>query len=393
MDGPILKGLPPFNSIGFVEKANLLRSLRRPLSGYLGGKDRAGYWIEKLSDAWASSFQCQHAIPCNSATSGLLAACMAAGVGPDCEVWTTPYSMSATAACAMVLGAKVKFVDIEPQRYGIDPAILRNAPGKKPRALIVTNLFGHPAYLHAIRSWCDERHVIMIEDNAQGIFAKENGKYAGTVGHMGVFSLNVHKHLQCGEGGVVCTDDNTFALRLRSAINHGELSPHSDNYAGLNLRMTEPVAAIACAQLSKADEIMESRRRLARHISEMMLAAPFVKPPLIGLNCVHSFYVWAGTIADPTLRKKFVHELNLRGFPIRAGYSKPLTEVFRYGIPCRVTEQIEKNEIITFEVCGYDPKFHHLKRMRDIISYVAEGLERPWRSTDGKSAGCNLPTS
>lgn len=304
MDGPTLKELPLFNTIGFPERRNVLASLKRPLSGYIGGgTPRGGYWTDRLEEEWCEAFGCRYSIPCNSATSGLLAACMAAGVGAGDRVWTTPYSMSATAACAVVLGAEVKFVDIEPLRYSIaygnlcitDPV---NGP---PKALIVTNLFGHPAHLSVLRSWCDTNGVIMIEDNAQSIFAKEYGKYAGTIGHMGVFSLNVHKHLQVGEGGVVCTNDPGFSARLRHAINHGELA-HS--ITGLNLRMTEPTAAMASAQLAKGEAIVEGRRRIANAISHMMRCAFRVKCPVVDIDCTHSYYVWAGIVEPPWSRSK-----------------------------------------------------------------------------------------
>ncbi len=379
MDGPTLKSLPPYNTIGHKERVNILQSLKRPLSGYLGGSTpRGGYWTDKLEKQWTSTFGCKYAIPCNSATSGLLAACMAAGIGPGDEVWTTPYSMSATAACAKVLGANVRFIDIEPLRYGIDPKMLHRT-GQLPKALIVTNLFGHPAYLSVLRTWCDSfmsNSIIMIEDNAQSIYAKEGNRYAGTVGHMGVFSLNVHKHLQCGEGGVVATNDPELSGAIRRAINHGELSGAIPQSIGLNLRMTEPIAAIACAQLSKIEEIVRGRRRLAHAITDMMKAARWIEPPRDDMDCKSSYYVWAGLIHDVQKRRKFVHELNLRGFPMRSGYSKLLTDVFHTGERCPVAHTIESSQIITYENCAYDPKAHHLKRMREIVEHVATAIDR-----------------
>lgn len=386
MDGPTLEKLPPFSTIGYRERVNILQSIKRPLSGYLGGATpRGGYWTDKLEEQWSNAFECKYSVPCNSATSGLLAACMAARIGPGDEVWTTAYSMSATASCAIVLGAGVKFLDIEPIRFSINLNMLIGTP---PKAIIVTNLFGHPAYLHALRLWCDQRKVVMIEDNAQSIFAMENGKYAGTIGHMGVFSLNVHKHLNCGEGGMVCTNDSEFSTRLRHAINHGELSGSVPQHIGLNLRMTEPIAAIACAQLSRATEIMNSRRELAEAITKMMAVAPWIRAPIEDIECKHSYYVWAGLSNDPVMRTKFVHELNLRGFTLREGYIRPLHHVFRSADLCPETERIELG-IVTFEICAYDPKAHHLKKMRDIVEYVAEAMsrndsfikgEKPWKS-------------
>lgn len=371
MDGPTISSLPRFNTIGHKEKANAMLSLKRPLSGYLGGATpRGGYWTDRLESEWTAAFDCKYAIPCNSATSGLLAAAMAAGIDHTSTVWTTPYSMSATAACAMVLGARVEFIDIEPLRFSLNPNMLPNK--KPPKAIIVTNLFGHPAYLTTLRLWCDTRNVILIEDNAQSIFAKEGDLYAGTIGHMGVFSLNVHKHLQVGEGGIICTDDSLMSSRLRGAINHGELG---NTINGLNLRMTEPTAAMACAQLSRGEEIIKGRRRLAHAITEMMNGIRWLIPPSADFGCKHSYYVWAGRIdAKPYLRRKFCHELTLRGFPLREGYVKPLNHLFKSSDLCPETDRIEAS-IVTFEVCAYDPKAHHLRRMKEIVEYVAENIE------------------
>ena len=109
--------LPRWSTIGKAEKINLDHAMKRPLSGYVGGRPSQGYWVNQLSDDWRAEFNVNFAIPCNSATSGLMAACMAAGIGPGDEVWVSTYTMSATATCAMMLGATVKFLDIEPEYF------------------------------------------------------------------------------------------------------------------------------------------------------------------------------------------------------------------------------------------------------------------------------------
>lgn len=364
--------LPRFSTIGFAEKRNLSKAMRRPLSGYLGGEHIGGYWCERLSDEWSQAFRVNHAIPCNSATSGLLAACMAAGIGRGDTVWVSPYTMSASAACAKILGARIVFKDIEPVRYSIN---MNNfVLSDLPKAIIVTNLFGHPAYLTAMRIWCDQNKIIMIEDNAQAPFAMENNKYAGTIGHIGVYSLNTHKQIQAGEGGVAVTDNETYASGLRGAINHGELCGGN---AGLNLRMTETTAAIACAQLAKAPKIIEGRRQLAHELTDMFSGIPWVLPPVEDIGCKSVFYIWAARVPQGR-RNLFVSKLVLRGLPMKAGYSTPLNRIFLTDVSdwgvgsqsCPITDGLE-DELMTFEVCAYDPKSSHLKKMREIIKQVA----------------------
>lgn len=370
-----LTPMPLFTTIGRPEQDNIIKSLKKPLSGYLGGVDGAGYWVERLSAEWGDAFGVPHVIPCNSATSGLLAACMAAGIGPGDEVWVSAYTMSATAAAPKILGAKVEFVDITDDTYTFgDDRIGWDWENDKPKsypqnlkAIIVTNLFGHPAHLIMLRRWCDSHGVLMIEDNAQAPFAMEGNKYAGTIGHIGVFSLNVHKHIQCGEGGVVVTAVQHLAEGIKQAINHGELA---SGRTGLNLRMAEPIAAIACAQLAKAEKVIQTRIDLAHEINYMFRHTP-VDVPVERPDCRHVFYMWAGRVKQN--RDKFIKALNDRGVPFRAGYIRPLHQLFNAGYGLPVAEKVE-TEIITFEVCAYDPNLHHLKSMDKIIQEEAHEL-------------------
>src|SRR6266702_4075211 len=161
-----------------------------PLSGYIGSKSFGGPQILVLEAMWRETFRTKHAVAVNSGTSGLLAACMAIGIEHGDEVIVSPYTMSATASVPKILGASIIFADIERETFCLDPVEVHNAITRKTKAVIVTNLFGHPAHLRELRDICDGHGVYLIEDNAQAIFAKENGVYAGTIGHIGVFSLN-----------------------------------------------------------------------------------------------------------------------------------------------------------------------------------------------------------
>src|SRR6266446_3201830 len=216
-----------------------------PLSGYLGSDIYGGERCRSLETKWSGIFDVRYAIAVNSGTSGLLAACMAVDICLDSEVIVSPYTMSATAAVPKILGAKIIFADIERDTFTIDPVDVSNLITPRTEAVIATNLFGHPANLHELRDICDNHGIYLIEDNAQAIFAKEYDKYTGTIGHIGVFSLNVHKHLQVGEGGIIVTDNPWLDKKIREAMNHGEMR---GGIPGLNLRMTEVTAAMAIEQ-------------------------------------------------------------------------------------------------------------------------------------------------
>jgi len=368
----VLGPIPAFDTVNRHELWNLNNCLNRPLSGYLGGIHKGGYWVEKLIADWCGAFRVKNAIPCNSATSGILAAFMAIGIGAGDEVWAPVTSMSATAAPAKILGANVRFLDIEDTRFSI--SLLNLGLSKHipimPKALIVTNLFGHPACLRNIREWCDQNKVWMIEDNAQSILASEGNQYAGTVGHIGVFSLNVHKHLSTGEGGVVVTDDPGLALKVYDAINHGELR---QGITGLNLRMTEPTAALAVAQLSKVGGIVAERRELAEEMTAMVKNIPWVEPPIEGKDCIHVYYIWAAKVTKGS-RHEFVESLVRHGLPMNAGYSPLLNRVFKSGGSYPVAERMEDRELITFDICSYSPTKEQRKIMWEIFDLAGSKL-------------------
>lgn len=320
-----------------------------------------------LEKEWADAFAIEHAVAVNSATSGLLAACMAAEIKPGDEVITTPYTMSATAAAPAVLGARIRFGDIEPDTYCLDPREVANCITSKTKAVIVTNLFGCPAHLHELRDICDNRGVLLIEDNAQAIFAKEYGKYTGTIGHMGVFSLNVHKHLQVGEGGLVVTASKELDSKLREAMNHGEMR---GGIVGLNLRMTEVTAAMAREQLKKAPGIMRSRREL---VAKLNMAINRIRPYGLLLpderdDCIHSFYVWGAQLSRPVM--SFTSPA-----PFRTGYMKPL-----YHLPAFASETLSsiaeyvESRMVLLEVCSIDPTDEEINELaKELCHAVARG--------------------
>lgn len=371
---PNLGPLPKFNTIGQAEAINVMKSLKSPLSGYIGGDLKGGYWVERLCEEWEEAFDTHCAVVCNSATSGLWAAVNVV-VQPNDLVWVVTYTMSATAGCLKGTGARIKFIDIEGDTYTADTLIFdAMAAEERPKVVIVTNLFGHPARLHWMRGWCDTIGAILIEDNAQAPFAMEDGKYTGTIGHIGVFSLNIHKHIQCGEGGVIVTDFPSIAHDCALLINHGELSDRK--IIGLNLRMTEPIAAIASAQLKKGPKIVQGRIDLANSISECFWDCEYVIPPVTRRGCRHVYYLWAGRLVGPRPKRfQLVAALQGRGIPVRLGYSRPLHKIFASHDNCPIADTIEQECLITFEVCGYDPRAHHLRKMRDIIQQETKRIQ------------------
>jgi hypothetical protein len=248
-----------------------------------------------------------------------------------------------------------------------------------------------------MRSWCDSNKVWLIEDNAQSPLAKERDNYAGTIGHIGVFSFNVHKHIQAGEGGLVVTNQGDLADGIKDAVNHGELSDQGTVVrAGLNLRMSETTAAIASTQLNRAKGIIANRIELAQEISDMFAGIPWLRPPIEDTGCKHVYYCWAALVAD-NKRDRLITKLDSMGFPMRAGYSTPINEIF--NCPIQHTglrpwvRRLEDNEIMTFEVCRYEPNWRQRRTMREIASRAVGEVEDEYRRSADQPAGTTVHNS
>lgn len=364
---PLSSKIRPFNRVGLAEATIAERVVwNDPLSGYLASHPRGGQHVQRLEDAWAERFGVRHAIACNSATTGLLAAATICSPPWDHEDVAVPsFTMSATAAAAHIASPTnaLFFMDCDNETYCSTPL---HCPRTHIGLIVVTNLFGQAAPLEKWRELADELEVAMIEDAAQAPLAETpDGAKAGTVGDVGVFSLNVHKHLQTGEGGVMVTNNDGLAEELRGFVNHGECMGHAR--LGLNLRMTEVTAAIALNQLKKADEIISSRIELAHELSDMV--KDFWIPPVEYGK--HVYYHWAVRVPN---RDAVCNYLRLEGIPVRNGYVKPLYNIPAFQaweIVCPNAERAHK-ELMIFETCAWDPTKEQRREMREIFKRAGE---------------------
>lgn len=354
-----------FNTIGKEEEEAAIRAIKSGiLSGYVATSINAGSAVAALEESWSLFFGSKHAVACNSATSGLLAACMAIEVGPGDEVIVPNLTMSATAAAPAVLGATIRFADVEHETFTIDPHDVGELINNNTRAVIATNLFGHPAKLSHLRQMCDAAGIYLIEDNAQAIMAKEDGKFTGTIGHMGVFSLNLHKHIQAGEGGVVTTDFRTLQHRLNGAINHGEC--RSSILPGLNLRMTEITAAIAFQQLIKLPDIVARRQEIGARLDSI------IGNKTTRVGCEHVYYVY------PTITNNItnLHRILKRAsFPLVRKYMfPPFMKAFEKYFTgedfkkWRGTIDLVQLRLGLIETCSIDPTDEDLDKLELIMT-------------------------
>jgi dTDP-4-amino-4,6-dideoxygalactose transaminase len=305
------------------------------LSGFIGewGEHfRGGPEVLGLEQAWAKHFGVRHAVSMNSATSALFAATAAAGVHPGDEVIVSPYTMSASAACVLVQGATPVFADVDPETFCLDPSSVRARITGRTKAIVAVDIFGLAAGLDEIMALARERELTVIEDAAQAPGAVYRGRSAGTIGHIGVFSLNRHKTIHCGEGGVAVTDDDRFAERLALARNHGEavvdgMGADAADIVGANYRLGEIEAAIARVQLARLERLTGPRIAHAERLTNRLGGLEGIRPPHVPEGSRHVYYLYALRLDERTLgvsRRSFAEALRAEGIPCGEGYVAPL---------------------------------------------------------------------
>lgn len=295
---------PAYNTIGIEEEEAVLRVLRSgKLSTFLGTWHDdffGGPEVRALESEWAEYFGVKHAISVNSATSGLYAAVGACGISPGDEVIVSAYTMSASATAALVYGAIPIFADIEEDYYCLDVASIESKITSRTKAIIVVDIFGQPYDAPAINALAKKHGLYVIEDTAQAPGAMLGDKFAGTLGDIGIYSLNYHKHIHSGEGGIIVTNDDILADKIRLIRNHAEavlsargIQNKSEliNMVGYNYRMTEIEAAIARCQLRKLSTLLTQRLENTTYLNEKLAQIPCIKPTKIRSGAKHAFYV------------------------------------------------------------------------------------------------------
>ncbi|HET6492053.1 MAG TPA: DegT/DnrJ/EryC1/StrS family aminotransferase [Burkholderiales bacterium] len=236
----------------------------------------------------------RHAVSVASGTDALHLALRAAGVGPGDEVVTTPFTFIATAGAISQTGARPVFVDIDAGTFNIDPARVEAAVNARTRAVLPVHLYGQPADLAPIRELCRRRNLALIEDCAQSFGAEYGGRKSGAYGSMGCFSFYPSKNLGAyGDGGMIVTDDDAAAERLRRLRDHGRVAAYRHAMIGYNSRLDELQAAVLRVKLRRLDEYNRRRRENARRYGER-LADSDVVPPVEdgkGLHVYHQYTI------------------------------------------------------------------------------------------------------
>ena len=246
--------------------------------------------VEAFEQEVAAYCGAKYAIGVSSGTDALLIALMAAGIGKGDEVITTPYSFIATATSISRVGAIPVFIDIDPKTYTIDPKAIADEITDATKAIMPVHLFGQCAEMKPILDLAKQRNMLVIEDAAQAIGAGQNGVKAGTMGAFGCFSFFPSKNLGgFGDGGLVTTNDDAFAQRVKELRQHGGKDKYRNAMIGINGRLDALQAAVLRVKLTHLDAWSAARREHADYYTKALQHVAGVQTPVTAAGNVHIY--------------------------------------------------------------------------------------------------------
>jgi perosamine synthetase len=304
------------------------------LSQFLGAWHEDFYGGPKVREferQCSEYFGVKHAVTVNSWTSGLVAAVGAIGIEPGDEVIVTPWTMSATATAILHWNAIPVFADIDPETFNLDPKSVEANITPYTKAIMVADIFGQSADMDALTAIAAKHGLKVISDTAQAPGALYKGKYAGTLADVGGYSLNYHKHIHTGEGGILVTDHDDIAERLQLIRNHAEAVVGNKgvtdicNMLGHNFRLGEIECAIGIEQLKKLNRFVASRQRAAERLTQALNGLPSLRTPVVNADCTHVYYVYPMVLDVERLgvpRARIIKALEAEGVSgLAAGYT------------------------------------------------------------------------
>ena len=389
-----------------VLKSGNLSQFLGDLSPYFyGGKN-----VQEMEKAWAKYFNVDFAISCNSWTSGLWLSIGALEIDPGSEVIVSSWTMAATATTILHWNLIPVFADIDPKTFNLDLQDVENKITPNTRAIVSPDIFGQSADIEGLRKLCLKHDIYLVSDTAQAPGAIRNEYFAGTKSDIAGFSLNYHKHIHAGEGGVIITNSSKLAERVQLLRNHGEVvvgktSSESPIFGilGMNMRMGEIQAAISNNQLSKLSNAISSRQIAAKQFSDSLINFEGLQIPYIDEGNSHVYYVYGISIDTESLglsRQIIRDALVAEGVPaLMSGYQnihslplfkkqltyrsnplpyslisrKRLEEISHYEL--KVAEDLHLNNFLGINWCAK-------KLDSEDVKLIGKAFEKVWANLD-----------
>ncbi len=371
------------------------------LSGFVADGSKSFYggtYVKKCEEAFKKYFKVKYAISVNSWTSGLVCAVGALNIKPGDEIIVTPWTMTATATAILVWGGIPIFSEIDNKTYCLDVKKIEEKITTKTRAIISADIFGQSSDYKSINKLAKKYNLKVISDSAQAIGSKYYNKYTGTSADIGGYSLNRHKHIQTGEGGIVITNNKKYAENIFKIRNHGEVinkDKSFKNLIGYNFRLGEIEAAISIEQLKKLNKIVKKKQKLANFLTKKIKHLKYLQTPYVQNANTHVYYCYPIQInSSSKLKKKIFNALLDEGVPIEDKYenlleyniyeNKNIKKYFPWKISKRKNFYLKnsnvyknisgllKNRFLSIPFCSYD------FNKTDIL-FIANSFQKVWK--------------
>ena len=339
-------------SAGELELAAVAEVFR---SGWLAGQGPRGTALE---EGFKDLTGMAHAVALNNCTAALHLALIALGAGPGQEILVADYSFPATGHAVLYCGATPVFVDVQPHTGCIDPDLVEDLITPSTRGIVAVDALGMPAEWDRLEEIADRHGLFLVEDAACAAGAVYQGRPCGSFGDIAVFSLHARKGITCGEGGVLCTDDESLAKRVRADACFGMESAFSRQSAdslaipdfkslGYNYKLSDVLAAIAIVQLGKLAKFGDRRRAIAARYGQMLGGIPGIIPPTIPDGHVPAWQTYAVVVQEPLDRDALALGLRAEGIGCNIGtYAMHLQSVYGSATrPCPVSARLLRQHL------------------------------------------------
>lgn len=268
----------------------------------------------------------KHGIAVSSGTAGLHLIVKSLGIGAGDEVIVPSFTFAASANVVLYEGGIPVFVDIDPETRNMDIEDVRRKITPRTKAIMVVDVFGHPAEWDELEQIAREHNLRLIDDCCEALGSEYKGRKIGQFGAAGCFAFYPNKQITTGEGGLIVTDDDDIAALCRSLRNQGrgEMGAWLNHERlGYNYRLDEMSAALGISQMKRLEEFITKRERVASMYTERLKDLDFVQPPNVKPYVRMSWFVYVVTLAEGLDRDPVMAAMEARGVPAR-GYFSPV---------------------------------------------------------------------
>jgi len=316
MNETIPMGSPDVNETDVQGVLEVLRSGRLAL----------GQKTKEFEESMAGYVGVRHAVAVSSGTAALHLAVKALGIGRGEQVLVPAFTFAASANVLLYEGAVPVFVDIEPTTYNLDPEDVERKITSKTKAIMVVDVFGHPAAWDEILRIAERYGLQVIDDSCEALGAQYRGRKIGQLGDVAAFAFYPNKQITTGEGGMIVTDSEEIAMLCRSLLNQGRSRMGSwleHERLGYNYRMDEMSAALGASQLRRIESFLTKRRGVAQMYTERLADLRGIQSPVVAPHVLMSWFVYVATLDEGLDRDEIMQFMESKGIPVRA-YFPPL---------------------------------------------------------------------